>query len=87
MGWAARLGIPVEHVEVVIEGDFDPRGALGAAEVVPVEYGAFRYKALIKSPASRERVQEVFETANKHSTVLQTISRAIPVNGEWQAAS
>jgi uncharacterized OsmC-like protein len=87
VGWAARLGIPVEHVEVVIEGDFDPRGALGAAEVVPVEYGAFRYKALIKSPASRERVQEVFETANKHSTVLQTISRAIPVNGEWQAAS
>jgi len=85
--WAARLGVPLEHVEVAIEGDFDPRGTLGASDTVPVEYGGFRYKALIKSSAPRERIQEVFETANRHSTVLQTISHAIPVNGGWQTAS
>ena len=84
--WAAKLGVPLDHVEVAVEGDVDPRGALGASDTVPVGYTAFRYRTLIKSAAPSDRIQAVIETADRHSAVLNTISAAIPVKGEWQRA-
>jgi uncharacterized OsmC-like protein len=33
--WAARLGVPIEALEVEVQGDFDARGELGVSGVSP----------------------------------------------------
>ena len=80
--WAARLEIPLDSVEVVVEADYDARGMFGVDESVPAGWTAVRYTTTISSPAPPERVRELVETADRHSPVLDDVRRALPVKGE-----
>ncbi len=33
--WAARLGVPIDALEVEVEADYDSRGELGVSDVGP----------------------------------------------------
>lgn len=84
--WAAYFEVPVESVEVVVEADYDARGLFGIDDAIAPGWGAVRYTARISSPAPEEKVREMVEYADRHSSVLDIIRRALPVTGEVRIA-
>ena len=52
--WAARLGVPIDALEVEVQADFDARGELGMGGVAP-GYSEVRYVVAIDSPAPEQR--------------------------------
>jgi uncharacterized OsmC-like protein len=77
--WAAHFGVPLEDVEVVVEADYDAQGMLGVDDAVSPGWSAVRYKVSITSPAPRERVLEVIETADRYSSILDCLKRPLAV--------
>ena len=73
--WAARLGIPIEGVEVEVQADFDARGELGVGGVTP-GYREVRRVIRIDSPAPEEVVLDLVDTAERHSPYLDVFARA-----------
>jgi uncharacterized OsmC-like protein len=65
--WAARLGVPIESVDIEVEADYDSRGELGIADDVPPGYVQVRYRVTVVSPASEEDVLRVIDIADKYS--------------------
>jgi len=84
--WAAKLEIPVDSVEVVVEADYDARGMYGVDDSVSPGWTALRYTAHISSPAGEEKVRELVEYADRHSPLLDDFRRAISVTGELRIA-
>lgn len=84
--WAARLGVPIEAVEVEVQGDFDARGELGV-DGATAGYKEFRYHVSIDSPASEQTITDLVETAERHSHYIdafgrgQTMKRSLRLNG------
>ncbi len=74
--WAARLGVPIDALEVEVQADFDARGELGVGKHIPPGYQEVRYLVSIDSPASAEALGELVETAERHSPYLDVFSRA-----------
>lgn len=75
--WAARLGVPIDAVEVEVQADFDARGELGMGRDIPAGYTEVRYAVAIESPAPRHLLDEVLELAERHSPYLDTFGRAV----------
>jgi uncharacterized OsmC-like protein len=74
--WAARLGVPIDGIEVEVEVDFDARGELGLGDVPP-GYQEVRYTVSIDSPAPRRDVDRLLAMAERHSPYLDVFGRAI----------
>lgn len=85
--WAAAFRVPLDSVEVTVEADYDARGMYGVDDSLPPGWGAVRYTTKISSPAAEERVRELIDYADRHSSVLDIIRRAIPVSGEVKITS
>lgn len=85
--WAARLGVPIDELEVEVQADFDVRGELGVGDV-RAGYQEVRYQITIDSPASEKALIELLETAERHSPYVdvfsrgQTLKRALRLNGK-----
>lgn len=84
---AAHWGIPLQSVDFVVEGDFDPRGEFGglAGFEAPEEarhcFVALRLRATVASPASRADVERIHQRALSHNMVLGAL-RGIPQTNE-----
>jgi uncharacterized OsmC-like protein len=74
--WAARLGVPLDAVQVEVETDFDARGELGMGDVPP-GYTEVRYAVAIASPAPRHELDRLLAMAERHSPYLDVFGRAI----------
>ena len=74
--WAARLGVPLDGLEVEVQADFDARGELGMGEVPP-GYQEVRYIVSITSPAPRDELDRLLAMAERHSPYLDVFGRAI----------
>jgi uncharacterized OsmC-like protein len=74
--WAARLDVPLDAVEVVVESDYDTRGELGVADDVPPGYTEVRYIVTIASRAPEADVRRVIDTADRYSPYLDVFARA-----------
>ncbi|HSJ97184.1 MAG TPA: OsmC family protein [Myxococcota bacterium] len=74
--WAARLGVPLDALEVEVQADFDARGELGMGDVPP-GYQEVRYTVAIDSPAPRHEVERLLAIAERHSPYLDVFGRAI----------
>ncbi len=85
--WAAQMQIPLDSVEVVVEADYDANGMFGVDDSVSPGWGAVRYTTKISSPAPEERIRELVEYADRHSSVLDIIRRGIPVSGDYRIAA
>jgi uncharacterized OsmC-like protein len=83
--WAARLGVPVEGLEVEVEADFDARGELGMGGVSP-GYSEVRYAVQIESPAPEAEVDQVLALAERHTAPTSTCSAVPSRSGAVQAA-
>ena len=74
--WAARLGVPIESLEVEVEADYDGRGELGVSDDVPPGYTQVRYRVTVTSPAPEEAVRRMIDTADKYSPYRDVYARA-----------
>ena len=78
--WAARLGVPLDALEVEVEADFNARGELGMGDDVPAGYTAVRYQVAIESPAPRAELDQVLSLAERHSPYLDVFGRAMALS-------
>jgi len=85
--WAARLEVPIDALEVEVQGDFNARGELGVDDGVPVGYEEVRYLISIDSPAPPQAIVELLETAERYSPYVdifargQSMARTLTLNG------
>lgn len=79
--WAARLGVPLTQLEVEVEADYDSRGELGVSDDVFPGYAQVRYTILVDSPAPREAVLRMLDTAQRYSSYRDVFARAHDVRG------
>src|SRR5690606_2736588 len=75
--WAARLGVPIEELEVEVQADFDARGELGMNDAISPGYSEIRYAISLRSPAPSQEVTRLLECAERYSPYLDNYGRAI----------
>jgi uncharacterized OsmC-like protein len=80
--WAARLGVPIDSVQVEVQADYDSRGELGVADDVPPGYTQVRCHVTIASRAPEEDVRRVVDTADRYSPYRDVFARANDVRRE-----
>ena len=77
--WAARLGVPIDSLEIEIHADYDVRGELGVSDDVRPGYKQVRYVVNVSSPASTEDIERWLDTADKYSSWRDNIENAVPL--------
>jgi uncharacterized OsmC-like protein len=84
---ATALGVPVEGIEVTVEGDLDLRGTLGVARDVPAGFQSIRVAFEVQAPeASPEQLASLTEKTERYCTVFQTLVQPPPIRTEWRTA-
>ena len=80
--WAARLGVPLDAVDVEIQADYDVRGELAVSDDVRPGYLAMRYIVTVESSAPAEDIMRVLDTADRHSSWRDDIMHGVPLTRE-----
>ncbi|MCC6963151.1 MAG: OsmC family protein [candidate division Zixibacteria bacterium] len=78
--YAAAMGIKIDEIESMYEGDIDVQGLLGLSDKVRNGYQNIRVKFMIKSDAPKEKLEELILLAQGHSPVFDTLSRPVKVD-------
>jgi uncharacterized OsmC-like protein len=84
--WAARLGVQLDDVQVVVETDYDARGMYAVDESVAPGWAGVRCTVTIASPDAPDRVREVVERADRYSPVLDDFTRGLDIKRELRIA-
>ncbi len=71
---AAKCGVNVSGVEVVVEADYDD-GALFGVQDMPAGYSEVRYAVTITSDAPDEDIRRMVDDADAHSPYRDVFSR------------
>jgi uncharacterized OsmC-like protein len=77
---AAVLGVPLSSIEVDVAADYDARGMFDIDEGVPPGWTAMRYTVRVESDAPEAEVLRVLDHADRHSSLLDGFSRALPID-------
>jgi len=80
--WAARLGVPLDAVDVEVQADYDVRGELGVADEVRPGYSEIRYVVTIESAAPEAEVLRVLNTADRYSSYVDLFTHGVPLRRE-----
>ncbi len=84
---AAAMGIPIEWVEVVVNGELDLRGTLGIARDVPVGFEQIRVRFEVAAPeATPEQLAALREKTEQYCVVMQTLTHPPTIETEWTQA-
>jgi len=77
---AARLGIVVERLVVIVTGDVDARGTLGDPHV-PVGFQSLRVEVQLRLAGEPDpgTTAHVIASAQRRSVLLQTLRGAVPI--------
>jgi uncharacterized OsmC-like protein len=72
---AAATDVPVERVEVTVEGDLDLSGTLGVSREARVGFESIRLRFDIEAPeAGEEQLAALIEKTERYCVVLQTLT-------------
>lgn len=80
--WSARLGVPIDALDIEVHANYDARGELGVEDSVPPGYTSIRYVVHIQSSASEADVMRLLDTADRYSSWRDDIARAVPIERE-----
>jgi uncharacterized OsmC-like protein len=84
---AAAMGVPIERIEVTVEGDLDLRGTLGISKDVPVGFHRIQTRFEIVAPqATTEQLRALREKTEQYCVVLQTLTQPPKLQTEWVGA-
>jgi len=70
---AAAMGIALESVEVVVEGDLDFRGTMGVDLDTPVGFTAIRTNIRVEADAPEDRLERLAQRAERFCVVAATL--------------
>ena len=81
---AAAMAIPVNGIDVTVEGDLDLKGTLGIAKDVPVGFEKIRINFDIQAPtATPEQLASLREKTEKYCVVMQTLENPPKIQSNW----
>ncbi len=81
---AAAMGVPVESVNVTVEGDLDLSGTLGVSKTVPVGFEEIRARFDISArQATPEQLRALRDKTEQYCVVMQTLLKPPKVEAEW----
>ena len=80
--WLSRMEVPFDEIDVEVEGDLDQAGMLGVNDEAPPGHEELRVKVNITSEAAPAEIERAVELADRHSPVLQLITKPVPVRRE-----
>ena len=81
---AAAMGVPIERIEVTVEGDLDLRGTLGISKDVSVGFQRIHTRFEIVAPrATPEQLRALREKTEQYCVVLQTLTQPPGIQTEW----
>jgi uncharacterized OsmC-like protein len=82
---AANLGIELTHLEVVAEGDWDPRGTLAMGSEFAVGLTAIRCRTTVGvvEGVDEARAARLLRSAERYCVVLNTLRTALEVESEF----
>ncbi len=84
---ATAMGVPTQHIEVVVDGDMDLSGTLGISKDVEVGFEAIRVKFDIDAPqATPEQLKSLQEKTEQYCVVFQTLVRPPKIDTEWNGS-
>ena len=73
---AAAMGIALQEVEVVVEGDMDFRGTMGIDRETPVGFQEIRTKVRIVADAPEDRLERLAQRAERYCVVASTLRQS-----------
>jgi uncharacterized OsmC-like protein len=83
---AAAMQIPIERIEVAVEGDLDLRGTLGLSRDVPVGFDRIRLRFDVDAPqASADQMRALREKTEQYCVVMQTLTHPPELRVAWGA--
>ena len=77
--WAAQLGIELDGLEVIAEGDLDVRGFFGFDDGVRPGFTSVRLKVIPSGPESADRYQQLADAVDAHCPVYDLFSHTTPI--------
>lgn len=80
---AARHGVPINHVEVEVQADYDSNGEYGLADV-PVGYTAVRWIVQVESPAPAAQIMKLIDEVERYDFMLDVFRSPVPVTRQVQ---
>jgi uncharacterized OsmC-like protein len=86
---AANLGIELTKVEVVVEGDWDPRGTLAMGQEFAVGLTAIRCRTTVglAGGVDEERAARLLRSAERYCVVLNTLRGGLDVSSDFAVES
>jgi uncharacterized OsmC-like protein len=83
---AANHGLELADVEVVAEGDWDPRGTLGMGPEFPIGLTAIRCKTTVRlaGHVDEKRAARFLRSAERYCVILATLRNAPPVESRLE---
>jgi uncharacterized OsmC-like protein len=81
---AAAMGIPIQRMEVTVDGDLDLRGTLGISKDVPVGFERIELRFHIVAPeATADQLRGLREKTEQYCVVMQTLAQPPKLQTEW----
>ena len=81
---AAAMGIPVEGIDVTVEGDLDLQGTLGISKEAPVGFQKIRLNFEIRAPqATAEQLSALQIKTEQYCVVMQTLQHPPHIENNW----
>jgi uncharacterized OsmC-like protein len=81
---ATAMGIPIEEINVNVEGEMDLRGTLGISKEVPVGFQDIHAKFEIRAPeATKEQLDLLKEKTEQYCVIMQTLLAPPPIRTTW----
>jgi uncharacterized OsmC-like protein len=81
---AAAMGIPIQRMEVTVDGDLDLRGTLGISKDVPVGFERIERRFHIVAPeATADQLRGLREKTEQYCVVMQTLAQPPKLQTEW----
>ncbi|MDT0266620.1 OsmC family protein [Streptomyces sp. DSM 44915] len=78
---AARLRVPLDALEVEVEGVHDPRAGKSGFEQVPVYPHQIGYTVRVTSPATEERIRELHEAVERECPIYNLLINPQQISG------
>ncbi|SFD24028.1 OsmC family protein [Tropicimonas isoalkanivorans] len=82
--YATAMDIPLEEIEVEVEGDIDLRGFLAVDDSVRPGFEALRVKVRLVSDAPRDQIEMLRTASDTHCPLRDIVANTVPVALEVQ---
>jgi putative redox protein len=77
--YATAMDIPLDEIEVEVEGDIDLRGFLAVDDSVRPGFGALRVKVRLVSDASIDQIEMLRTASDAHCPLRDIVANTVPV--------